>query len=174
MNHSPALALSFLAVLGACSRSNAPQPAAVNLSGDWAGMLTSSRGPSGGIGAHLTQVGGDVSGSVTPASGIGCRSDGGIFGSVSGLGVVLDAGLEPTGNARFTGTADSKGNSMSGSYTVAGGSCNGDSGTWYAYRVSPGTFVPGGIWFTSDGRSGTWWPVTPQHQARSGCARSAR
>lgn len=128
------LALCSLGLFSSCSGGGGgAAPAAVDMTGSWNGIWSSSFGPdTGTFVMTATQDGATISGTAD-LSGSTCFFGGGLTGSVSGstLSGSLTAGAN---QAVFSLTV--AGDALNGSYSVTGGDCAGDSGSVTASRVS--------------------------------------
>jgi len=128
------LALCTIGLLSGCSSGGGgAAPAAVDVTGSWNGIWSSSFGPdTGTFVMTAAQDGATVSGSAD-LSGSTCFFGGGLAGSVSGS--TLTGSLTAGANqAVFSLTVT--GDTLNGSYSVTGGDCAGDSGSVTASRVS--------------------------------------
>lgn len=107
----------------------------INLSGSWQGTWSSILGVGGFIIASITQTGSVLSGTVAIGSSP-CFSNGTFSGSFVGTTVVLNSVFASDQRVNFSGTVNTAGTSMSGTYVAVGGFCDGDSGTWGATSVN--------------------------------------
>lgn len=137
------LALSTALVLG-CGRSssspNNPSAPSQNVSGAWVGTWLSARGTGGSVTSQLTQTGSLLTGSAS-VTGSPCNSSGSVSGTISGTSITIGVAFPGSQQANFSGVVNSTATSMSGQYSVAGGLCSGDAGTWNMSRG--GTSTPG-------------------------------
>lgn len=106
-----------------------------DLTGSWRGSWSSSSGRGGGsVSATINQSGSSITGSVT-VTGSSCFTTGSASGTVSDSTVIIGVAFPGAQQVTFRGTISSDGSSMSGSYSVSGGACSGDSGTWGLTRT---------------------------------------
>jgi hypothetical protein len=109
-------------------RDHPPGPL-LNVSGTWSGTWASSRGSGGTVQALISQSGASLSGTAT-VTGSPCFTSGSISGSVFGNNVAFGVLFGEGQQANFSATVGSGGTSMSGTYSVSGGACNGDTGSF--------------------------------------------
>jgi pectate lyase len=103
----------------------------VNVTGDWSGTWTSSRGSGSTLSATLLQSGTSVSGTAQ-VGGSPCLSTGDVSGTVSGSGATFGV---VSGSHGITFTANRiTASSMTGTYSVSSGWCAGDSGSFSLTR----------------------------------------
>lgn len=128
----PVLALA-VALLSACGDGDPVTPAGAGITGNWSGSWASNFGMGGDIEFAPQQSGTAVTGNAT-MTGSPCFSGGSVTGTVSGasvaIGVLAGAGQQ----VDLAGTVAPDGTAMGGNYTVSGGLCDGDSGTWELTR----------------------------------------
>ncbi len=106
----------------------------INLAGDWqiSGTSTKTGDVFTGSG-NIEQTGNSVSGQVSLTGSL-CATAGPLSGSISGTTVQLIL-QEGTQALSLTGTANSAGTSITGTYTAPSGGClKGDTGTWTATK----------------------------------------
>jgi hypothetical protein len=77
----------------------------------------------------ISQSGTSLSGTAT-VTGSPCFTSGSISGSVSGNNVAFGVLFGGGQQANFSAAVGSGGTSMSGTYSVSGGACSGDTGSF--------------------------------------------
>lgn len=112
-----------------------PPPPPINLTGSWQGTWRSVLGVGGFVIASIMQDGSTLNGTVAVGSSP-CFSNGSVSGSFIGTTVVLNLAFPSNQRVNFSGTTNSTGTSMSGTYVTLGGLCDGDSGSWSATKVN--------------------------------------
>ncbi len=127
-----ALILAAVTILSVgCGAAGVPTPI-IDLTGNWSGTWASSRGSTGGVDAQISQSGSSLTGMVTvTGSPAGCFTSGSISGNVSGQQVNFSGTVSGGGQQiNFSGTISGQGTIISGTYSVSGGLCNGDTGSF--------------------------------------------
>jgi hypothetical protein len=115
-----------------------------DVTGRWGGAFQSNRGGSGTTVVNLIQSGQTVTGDVTHTSlsgpFISCFP-GTIEATISGNEISGEIRIPLTGGGGvtdFEAVIDPSGDAMSGTYSVAGGLCAGDTGTFELTRTNSG------------------------------------
>ena len=108
---------------------------APEVTGTWQGSWGSVTGMAGSLSASLRQTAGLLSGAVS-VTGSPCFANGELSGSINGNATSFGGLFGPDQKAKFNATIDAAGNSMTGNYTVAGGACDGDFGSWRLVRAA--------------------------------------
>jgi hypothetical protein len=128
--------LFLLCSIAGCGGGSNSSPTGISLAGNW--LFTAHSQASGETftgSAPLQQNGTSISGTIK-LSGSPCATSATLSGSISGTAVTfqVELGDQPV---NFSGTSNSGGTSMSGSYTAPSGGCtNGDFGMWSATKVT--------------------------------------
>ncbi len=130
------LTLSLIGASAGCGKgADSTGTANVTVTGSWEGNWTSTRGAGGAVAASMDQSGSSLNGDLELKSSP-CFSKGTLTGSVTGTTVLIGTAFGGGQTVNFDGTATEDGSSMSGSYTVSGGACGGDKGTWSMKRTA--------------------------------------
>ncbi len=105
------------------------------LTGSWSGSWNSSSGIDGGsLSANLTQSGNSITGSASVTGySPGCGPSFNVSGTVSGNQITFGVFSGGSETGVYTGTFTST--SMSGTYSITGGPCVGDTGTFSMTKV---------------------------------------
>jgi len=106
-----------------------------NLAGRWTGTWSSRTGASGGVEAVIEQAGRVLGGRAT-ITGSPCFTSGSISGEARGAEAVLGVLFAGNEEARFSGEVVGSRSSLSGRYSVNGGACHGDSGSFSLRRAT--------------------------------------
>jgi hypothetical protein len=115
-----------LAGCGSSNNSGSPR----SLAGDWQFTGHSTPFDITDTGSVILQQSGNTFSGIVTLSGTPCATEAALSGSISGTTVTFQL-VEGDQAVNFTGTSNSAGTSMSGSYTAPSGGCtNGDYGTW--------------------------------------------
>jgi len=101
-------------------------PATIDLSGTWQGTW-STGSKTGSVSFSLVQTGNTISGSMTITNG--CFASGTVSGTVSGNQIALTILIGTGGQMTFSGTVNSAGNSVTGTFAISGGCADGESGS---------------------------------------------
>jgi len=104
--------------------------------GSWASSLASDRGS---LTATLRQNGNDVSGKLT-FTGSPCFATGNVDGHISGNQVDAEIDFGGGQSADIQGTVNNSGSNIQGNYTIDGGRCDNDRGT---FSLTSGTNAGG-------------------------------
>ena len=134
---------------GGGSSPTTPSSPTGSLTGSWTGTWTSARGAGGSMTASLTQSGTSLTGAVS-STGSPCLTTGNVSGTVSGGSVTIGAVFGVSQQVNFTGSVNTAWSNVNGQYSVSGGLCAGDAGTW---TISKQSGVPSPI---LPNVSGTW------------------
>ena len=124
-----ALILLFSLAVAGCGGGGVISTPPLNVAGTWSGTWASSRGSGGTVQAVISQSGTSLSGTAT-VTGSPCFTSGSISGSVSGNNVAFGVLFGGGQQANFSAAVGSGGTSMSGTYSVSGGACSGDTGSF--------------------------------------------
>lgn len=108
---------------------------APEVTGTWQGSWGSVTGMGGSLSASLRQTAGLLSGAVS-VTGSPCFANGQLSGSINGNATSFGGLFGADQKVKFNATIDAAGNSMTGNYTVAGGACDGDFGSWSLVRAA--------------------------------------
>lgn len=137
VGRTPALIIgAVIGTLALAACGSAPQPG-VNLTDPWLGTWVSDNDATGSLDVMFTQTGTQLRGTVE-VGGTACFTTGTITGTVSGntitFGVASGASdIEYSGGvAHDAVTGD---DTITGSYSVTSGACDGDTGTFELLRM---------------------------------------
>lgn len=126
-------------VLTSCGGGGGPtaptEPTTINLTGTWQGTWRSVTGQGGSVTISMTQSGNSLSGTAS-VTGSPCFTTGSLSGSVSGNTVVFGMAFGGGQQANYNGAVSTSGTSASGTHSVSGGACNGDTGSWNVTKIS--------------------------------------
>jgi hypothetical protein len=130
------LILSLVGTSAGCGKGgDSTGTANVTVTGSWEGNWSSTRGVGGAVTASMDQSGSSLNGDLELKSSP-CFSKGTLTGSVTGTTVLIGTAFGGGQTVDFDGTATEDGKSMSGKYSVKGGLCGGDTGTWSMNRTA--------------------------------------
>jgi hypothetical protein len=127
-----AIAMAASLVLGAgagcASTAGGTSSGGTVVDGNWSGNYTDKNNNAGALSATFTDTNGTLSGSMTITWACAVANNASVSGTVSGTNLSMSMTYGFT-TVTASATVDSNSH-LSGTFTIAGGLCNGDTGTF--------------------------------------------